>query len=56
MEFLVAGASAAVQIGTATFADPTAAERVVDRLPGLVRELGTGSVVEVIGTLRSNRG
>ena len=54
MEFLVAGASA-IQIGTATFADPTAAERVVDRLPGLLRELGAKSVAEVVGTLKSNR-
>lgn len=55
MEFLVAGATA-IQIGTATFADPTAAERVVDRLPALLRELGANSLAEVVGTLKSNRG
>jgi dihydroorotate dehydrogenase (NAD+) catalytic subunit len=54
MEFLVAGASA-VQVGTATFADPSAAERLLDDLPGKLRELGAESVAEVVGTLRSNR-
>ncbi len=55
MEFFVAGASA-IQVGTATFADPTAAERLLDDLPGCLSRLGVGSVAEVIGTLRSNRG
>src|SRR5438876_426509 len=41
MEFLVAGASA-VQVGTATFYDPTAAGRLVDDLPRLLREAGAG--------------
>lgn len=54
MEFLIAGASA-VQVGTATFADPTAAGRLLDDLPARIRELGAGSVREVVGTLRSNR-
>lgn len=54
LEFLVAGASA-VQVGTATFADPTVSERIVDELPGRLAEAGVSSVVEVIGTLRSNR-
>src|ERR687893_467614 len=35
MEFLVAGASA-VQVGTATFYDPIASERVVEELPRLI--------------------
>ncbi len=55
MEFLVAGASA-VQVGTATFYDPTASERLLDDLTGKLGELNAGSVREVIGTLRSNRG
>jgi dihydroorotate dehydrogenase (NAD+) catalytic subunit len=54
LEFLVAGASA-IQVGTATFADPAAAERVLD---GLIERLETARidrVPEIIGTLRSNR-
>src|SRR5438067_296718 len=39
MEFLVAGASA-VQVGTANFYDPTGAQRIADRLPGALAELG----------------
>jgi dihydroorotate dehydrogenase (NAD+) catalytic subunit len=54
MEFLVAGASA-VQIGTATFADPGAAGRLLDQLPARIVELGASSVAEIVGTLRSNR-
>ena len=53
MEFLVAGASA-VQVGTATFYDPTASERGVDDLARYLHEAGVRSVVEVIGLLRSN--
>jgi dihydroorotate dehydrogenase (NAD+) catalytic subunit len=51
MEFLVAGASA-VQIGTANFYDPDVAPRLVDQLPGALRQLGAATVREVIGTLR----
>ena len=54
VEFLLAGASA-VQVGTATFADPRAAERVLDRLPVLLAELGAKTIAEIVGTLRSNR-
>jgi dihydroorotate dehydrogenase (NAD+) catalytic subunit len=50
MEFLVAGASA-VQVGTASFADPTASIRLLDALPAAVAELGAGSVADVVGTL-----
>jgi dihydroorotate dehydrogenase (NAD+) catalytic subunit len=53
MEFLVAGASA-VQVGTATFYDPTASENVVDGLITRLEGAGVRSVAEVIGTLRSN--
>lgn len=54
MEFLVAGASA-VQVGTATFYDPTASERLLDELPRCIAELGAADVRDVIGSLRSNR-
>jgi dihydroorotate dehydrogenase (NAD+) catalytic subunit len=54
MEFLVAGASA-VQVGTATFYDPTASERLLDGVARYLDELGVSSVNDVVGTLRSNR-
>lgn len=54
MEFLVAGASA-VQVGTATFYDPTASVRLLDGLASAVAELGASSVASIVGTLRSNR-
>lgn len=54
MEFFVAGASA-VQVGTATFADPTAAIRLLNGLPDALKRLGAASIGEVVGTLRSNR-
>ncbi|SIO44793.1 dihydroorotate dehydrogenase (NAD+) catalytic subunit [Singulisphaera sp. GP187] len=54
LEFLVAGASA-IQVGTATFYDPTASDRLVDDLTRILEEEKVGSVDEVIGTLRSNR-
>ena len=55
LEFLVAGASA-VQVGTATFYDPTASERLLDDLTARLRQTGVHDVNEVIGTLRSNCG
>jgi dihydroorotate dehydrogenase (NAD+) catalytic subunit len=54
LEFLVAGASA-VQVGTATFYDPTVSERLLDDLTRLVAATGAGRVTDLIGTLRSNR-
>lgn len=54
LEFLVAGARA-VQVGTATFYDPAAADRLVDDLPRLLDEVGVRDVNQIIGTLRSNR-
>lgn len=54
MEFLIAGASA-VQIGTATFYDPTCAVRVLDGIEECLRQAGASSVHEVVGSLRSNR-
>ena len=55
LEFLVAGARA-VQVGTATFYDPTAAERMIDDLMNRLDEAGVSDVRQIIGTLRSNRG
>jgi dihydroorotate dehydrogenase (NAD+) catalytic subunit len=52
MEFLVAGASA-VQLGTVNFYDPTASVRIVQQLPEALAALGTSSVAEIMGTLRS---
>jgi dihydroorotate dehydrogenase (NAD+) catalytic subunit len=54
LEFLVAGASA-VQVGTATFYDPTASERLLDNLALLLLESGSSRIGEVIGSLRSNQ-
>lgn len=51
IEFLLAGASA-VQVGTALFRDPHAAERLVTALPGRLAELGAASVNELIGAVR----
>jgi dihydroorotate dehydrogenase (NAD+) catalytic subunit len=50
MEFLIAGASA-VQLGTVNFYDPTAAQRVVEQLPGTLGHLQAQSVREVVGTM-----
>lgn len=50
MEFIVAGASA-VQIGTANFYDPTASVRIVEELPGAMRQLGCTSVREAVGVM-----
>ncbi len=54
LEFLVAGASA-IQVGTATFADPTAAGRLVVELERELDRAGIGAVTDLVGTLRSNR-
>jgi dihydroorotate dehydrogenase (NAD+) catalytic subunit len=51
MEFLVTGASA-VQIGTASFYDPTLASRLVDQLDKVVKSEGCQQVTELIGTLQ----
>lgn len=48
LEFLMAGASA-VQVGTATFADPLAPIKVLEGLAAYVRESGIASIREVIG-------
>ncbi len=55
LEFLVAGASA-VQVGTATFADPSVSGRLVEELGNALKAEGLADVKGLIGTLRSNRG
>jgi dihydroorotate dehydrogenase (NAD+) catalytic subunit len=54
LEFLVAGATA-LQIGTATFYNPRAAETVLDQLPEILAESGITEIRQIIGSLRSNR-
>ena len=49
LEFLMAGASA-VQVGTATFADPLAPMKVLEGLAEYVRANGLSSIREIIGT------
>jgi dihydroorotate dehydrogenase (NAD+) catalytic subunit len=49
LEFLMAGASA-VQVGTATFADPVAPLRIIEGLAAYVRQQNLSSIRDVIGT------
>ena len=51
MEFFVTGACA-VQVGTANFYNPTTTMKILDALPDALRELGAGSVAEIVGTLQ----
>ncbi|KAB2950526.1 MAG: dihydroorotate dehydrogenase [Thermoanaerobaculia bacterium] len=51
IEFLLAGASA-VQVGTALFRDPRAAEKLVAALPGRLAELGAVSAADLVGAVR----
>jgi len=50
MEFLVTGASA-VQVGTASFAEPVVSARLLDELPAAVAALGAASIAAIVGTL-----
>ena len=54
LEFLMVGASA-VQVGTATFADPLAPLRIVEGLAAYVRANGLGSIRDVIGVALPQR-
>ena len=54
LEFLVAGASA-IQVGTATFADPGASGRLVDEINLELDRSGVARLTDLIGSLRSNR-
>ena len=51
LEFLMAGA-AAVQVGTATFADPIAPLSVIEGLAAFVRAQGLASIRDIIGAAR----
>jgi dihydroorotate dehydrogenase (NAD+) catalytic subunit len=50
-EFLIAGATA-VEVGTATFWDPGSPVRIAGELASFLRREGTGSVRELVGTLK----
>ncbi len=50
-EFLIAGAQA-VQVGTATFIDPRAPQRIASELDEILRSSGITDVTDLIGTLR----
>jgi dihydroorotate dehydrogenase (NAD+) catalytic subunit len=54
LEFLVAGASA-IQVGTASFYDPSASERLLDDVTSRLEDAGVSDLRAIIGTLRSNR-
>lgn len=50
-EFLIAGASA-VEVGTASFADPKAPQRIADDLAKVTHRLNVASVGDLVGTIR----
>jgi dihydroorotate dehydrogenase (NAD+) catalytic subunit len=52
IEFLIAGASA-VQVGTATFARPTAMADIIRELAPLCRRLNVSRAVDLVGTLEN---
>jgi dihydroorotate dehydrogenase (NAD+) catalytic subunit len=54
LEFLMAGASA-VQVGTATFADPLAPIKVLEGLARYVRESGLSSIRDIIGAAQRKK-
>lgn len=51
VEFFLAGASA-IQVGTANFFNPKAVEEIVNGLEKYLREMGYGSIKELVGDLR----
>jgi dihydroorotate dehydrogenase (NAD+) catalytic subunit len=55
LEYLAVGA-AAVQVGTASFADPTSSERIVGRLPRALRHVKAFTVNEVRDRFTSENG
>jgi dihydroorotate dehydrogenase (NAD+) catalytic subunit len=55
LEFLVAGCRA-VQVGTASFADPALPGKIVADLGRLLSEQGIARVTDVIGSIRDGRG
>jgi len=53
IEYLVVGATA-VQVGTASFADPTATERIAGGLASLCSRINVFRIKELIGTIAEN--
>ncbi|MCI5149607.1 MAG: dihydroorotate dehydrogenase [Candidatus Electrothrix sp. MAN1_4] len=52
IEFMLAGASA-IQVGTANFYDPSAAEKIIDGVTEYLQEQGEDRLVDIIGTLKT---
>ncbi|MCI5126250.1 MAG: dihydroorotate dehydrogenase [Candidatus Electrothrix sp. AR5] len=52
LEFLLAGASA-VQVGTANFYDPSAAENIVQGITSYLQDQGEDRLTDIIGTLKT---
>jgi dihydroorotate dehydrogenase (NAD+) catalytic subunit len=52
LEFMLAGASA-IQVGTANFYDPSAAENIVQGITDYLQEQGEDRLVDIIGTLKT---
>ncbi len=55
LEFLIAGASA-IQVGTANFYQPRAAESIIEGLTDYLRAQGESSIRSIIGTLQTESG
>ena len=55
IKFLLCGASA-VQVGTASFANPSLLAELVEALPEKLSEAGVDSVQDLIGSLRAKEG
>jgi dihydroorotate dehydrogenase (NAD+) catalytic subunit len=55
LEYLVVGATA-VQVGTASFADPKACERILGQLENLCKSANFFSISKLTGTLDANNG
>ena len=51
LEFMMVGATA-VQVGTATFADPSAPIRIIAEMSAALDELGLKSASEIVGTIQ----
>jgi dihydroorotate dehydrogenase (NAD+) catalytic subunit len=51
LEFICAGARA-VQVGTASFVDPTSAVRILDDLPALLASQGFESIDPLVGSVK----
>ncbi|WP_047783804.1 dihydroorotate dehydrogenase [Variovorax paradoxus] len=54
VEFMLAGASA-VQVGTASFIDPGAMQKIIDGLESLCQEIGVENIRELIGQVKLDR-